>query len=356
MSSAPTVLVIDDHFASDASAGELFYDRTAFIEDYGDSGYDFLFCNAWDKKARQHTAGAAIEFITRLLYRPALVLLDIRFGASELLGLDILRFLSEHLPTVPVVIMTSTPKAELWDDCAAIGAVDYLAKPIKAEILKQTLDRYCGQDMSHWLIGQSESFLSVVDQVARAAEGGVSSILLSGASGTGKELFARFIHRHGPHSKGPFMAVHIPSIAEQLVEGELFGYSKGAYTGALRDEPGRLLRANGGVLFLDEVGDLAPSVQAALLRVLETREVSRLGDGRTSKLKVQVVAATNANIAQMVKDNVFRLDLYTRLASTVVRLPQLSERLDDLEILLRHFVRRGMVDRSRRPQFPSVHR
>ena len=346
MNSPPRILVIDDHLAAHASNDELFYDQSAFLEDFGDLGFDYLFCSAWDDQIGEHTADIAMKFVQGLRQGPDLILLDVRFGDKEFLGVDILSYLYDCVPTVPVVMMTSAPKIELWETCAMRGAVDYLAKPIKAEILRQTVDRYRERNIQLWLMGQSESFLAAVDQVARASEGGVSSILLLGASGTGKELFARFVHRHGPHDNGPFLAVHIPSIASQLVEAELFGYSKGAFTGAARDEEGRLLRANGGVLFLDEVGDLSPSVQAALLRVLETREVTRLGDGRTSKLRVQVVAATNANLAQRVKENEFRLDLYNRLATTVVRLPALSERIDDLSLLVKHFLRRAMLERS----------
>jgi DNA-binding NtrC family response regulator len=174
----------------------------------------------------------------------------------------------------------------------------------------------------------------------------MSSVLLLGASGTGKELFARYVHRHGVRRNAPFQAVHIPSIPDHLVEAELFGYSRGAFTGAVKEEEGRLLKAHGGVLFLDEVGDLAPSVQAALLRVLETREVPRLGDGRVMPIDVQVVAATHANLAQRVKENTFRLDLYSRLATTVICLPTLSERLEDMQLLTAHLLRRALMERS----------
>jgi DNA-binding NtrC family response regulator len=342
----PTVLVIDDNLAERATGERLFYDQTAFLEDYGTLGFDFQFCSAWDDRLGDHTWNAVAHYLNDLRQEPDVILLDVRFGERELLGVEILSHLLKRLPTVPVVMMTSTSKQELWESCAIKGAVDYIVKPIKPEILKITVDRYSGKNIQHWLVGQSENFLASVDQVARASEGGMSSILLLGSSGTGKELFAQFVHRHGPHSKGPFIAVHIPSISTQLLEAELFGYSKGAFTGAIREEEGRLLRANGGILFLDEVGDLTPSAQAALLRVLETREVTRLGDGRTTKLRVQVVSATNVNLAQRVKDNQFRLDLYNRLATTVVRLPQLSERLDDIGILVRHFLRRGVLERS----------
>ena len=339
------ILVVDDNLAAQASGDDLFYDRTAFLEDYKDVDFEFLFCSAWDEKRNDFSAGAVLAYLRQLRVPPGVILLDVRFGEHELLGLEILRRLQASFPTTPVVMMTSTAKHELWQQCASLGALDYLVKPMKPEILRQTLTR-SEKNMQFWLVGQGEGFLTAVDQAARAAEGGVSSVLLLGASGTGKELFARYIHRHGIRRNGPFQAVHIPSIPDHLVEAELFGYSRGAFTGAVREEEGRLLRAHRGVLFLDEVGDLAPSVQAALLRVLETREVPRLGDGKVTSIDVQVVAATHANLAQRVKENTFRLDLYSRLATTVVYLPTLSERLEDLQLLTTHLLRRALMERS----------
>ena len=340
------VLVVDDHYAAVAPQGEEFYDRHHFLDDYGELGFDFAFCTAWDADEQRYSASAVMTYLYEMPQPPAAILLDIRFGDEELLGLDILRTLSLETPEIPVVIMTSTPREELLHECVDLGSVDYLVKPIQQAILKQTLNRYVGATPQYWLVGQDESFLSAVDQVARAAEGGVSSVLLLGASGTGKELFARYLHRHGTRGSGPFQAVHIPSIPEQLVEGELFGYCKGAFTGAIRDEPGRLCRASGGVLFLDEVGDLSPTAQAALLRVLESREVTRLGDGRVTKIDIQVVAATNANLANQVKSNIFRLDLYSRLGGTIVHLPSLAERKKDFALIIRHLFRRAHLERN----------
>ena len=346
MANRPAVLVVDDNLAVDSPESETVYDRAAFMEDYAGTGMDFHFCSGFDAAHGQYTVEAATQCIGNMQRAPAVILLDVRFGSIELLGLEILRSLCKRHPSVPVVMMTSAAKQELWARCVELGAVDYLVKPIQADILRQTVNRYAEPDPGVWLIGQANSFLTAVDQVARAAEGGTSSVLLLGSSGTGKELFSRFLHRHGPRRDKALQVIHIPGIPANLVEAELFGYAKGAFTGASREEMGRIRRADGGILFLDEVADLTLSAQASLLRVLETREVTRLGDGRTFKADFQVVAATNVNLAQRVKDNLFRLDLYNRLAGTVVHLPTLQERMDDVGLLIRHLLRRAYLDRG----------
>jgi DNA-binding NtrC family response regulator len=348
------VLIVDDHYSADWSSGPTFYDRKSFLNDYGNLGFDLSFCTGWDASENRYSPSAVMAHLDRLPKPPAAILLDIRFGNEELLGLDILRTISIAKPDIPIIMMTSTRREELLDICIKLGSVDYLVKHMQRAILKQTLDRYVGTMCQYWLMGQSEPFLSAVDQVARAAEGGTSSVLLLGASGTGKELFARYLHRHGIRQSGPFQVVHIPSIPEQLVEGELFGYCKGAFTGAVRDEPGRLLRANGGVLFLDEVGDLSSTAQAALLRVLESREVTRLGDGKMSTVDIQIIAATNANLSHLVKSNLFRLDLYSRLGGTIINLPSLAERRDDLSLIVRHLFRRAFIDRNINQSFIDI--
>ncbi len=275
------------------------------------------------------------------------VLLDIRFGdEGDTLGLDIIKGIRESYPELPIVMMTSVPKEELLSRCLELGAVDYLVKPLQPDLLWQTLDRYVGTSSPKWwLVGQSEEFSNAVDMVAMASEGGATSVLLLGESGTGKELFARYLHRHGPRSSGPFQAIQISALSESSIEGDLFGYSRGAFTGADRNRDGQLCEADGGVLFLDEIGDLSLPIQAKLLRMLETREVPRLGDGKLRKIDVQVVAATNANLSARVKENTFRLDLYKRLGGMIIRLPPISDRPNDILLMVRHLLCRGVVER-----------
>lgn len=350
------VLVVDDHFARVASSEDPFYDRGAFLEDYHFPDISYCFCSGWNPVAGRFSTHVVTEYIRSMPRAPDTILLDVRFAGDDALGLEILDSVTRQYPLIPVIMMTAVPRHDLLDRCIAVGAVDYLVKPIQREILRSTLDRYVGTELSYWLLGQTETFQTAVDAVARAAEGGRSSVLLLGEPGTGKELFARYLHRHGPRRSGPFQIVHIPAIPEHLVEAELFGYSRGAFTGAAREELGRLRRADGGVLFLDEVADLGPVAQAALLRVLEAREVTRLGDGQQYRIDIQVVAATNANLPELVKTNAFRRDLYSRLGGTIINLPSVAHREKDLPLIIRHLMRRGSVERGLTGTFPPLSR
>lgn len=353
--SKPTILIIDDNYGAESPPGKLIYDKRSFSRDFGNGPYEFIFSSAYDEKLESYTVDKALDDTKISIESISGVLLDICFGDNDnRLGLDILTSLKKSYPSLPVVMMTSVPRDELLKSCLSIGAVDYLVKPLQPEILSQTLDRYVGIDLDWWLVGQSSSLLHAVDLTAMAAEGGSTSVLLSGESGTGKEIFARYLHRHGKRRDQPFHAIHIASRPETILEGELFGYKKGAFTGADHDEQGLLCRADGSVLFLDEIGDLTPSVQAKLLRVLETREVARIGDGKITKIDVQIVAATNANLSMKVKLNEFRLDLYKRLSGITIHLPSLSERPHDIPLLLQHLLLRESFKRFPDKSPPSL--
>ena len=205
------------------------------------------------------------------------------------------------------------------------------------------------------LIGCSAKFLKVRELLARAADSKVT-VLLLGETGVGKDMFAKALHQGSPRRDKPFIAVNCAAIPSDLIESELFGVEKGAYTGADQSRPGRFERANGGTLFLDEVGELSPQAQAALLRVLQESELERLGDTRTRKVDVRLVAATNENLEEAVKQGRFRADLLYRLNVYSVTVPSLRERIDDVPELARHFVDkystlhgkllRGITDRA----------
>jgi len=186
------------------------------------------------------------------------------------------------------------------------------------------------------MIGRSDVMLQLGNLLRRAA-GSQATVLLTGESGTGKELAARAIHEQSPRSDQPFVAVHCAALPENLLESELFGYEKGAFTGAMARKPGRVELAQGGTLFLDEIGDLSMAMQVKLLRLLQEKEFQRLGGTQTCKADVRFVAATNRDLEGMVKDDQFREDLYYRLSVIPIQLPPLRHRLDDINLLAQHF-------------------
>ncbi len=331
-----TILILDDHYAVESDES---YGRKDFERDFGALPFKFVFSSAWDDGARQYTVEAALLAVTRT--NPQGILLDVMFGSNrtDRLGVDILRELMRTHPEIPVVMMTSVARDALWTECARLGAVDYLVKPMSDRLVAQTLHRYVGVEMKHWLIGQNKNFLDALNLAAMAAEGKRTPIMLTGETGTGKELIASFVHRHGRGADTPFKVIYLPTITPDLQADALFGHSKGAFTGADREKPGSFQQADGGVVFLDELGDINASAQVALLRVADSGEVIRLGDGKTSRVNVQIVSATNADLPKKIKENEFRYDLWSRLSGMHVALPSLEQRREDIPLLVRHLLR-----------------
>lgn len=346
------ILVIDDHYGV---ASEEFYSRTEFEQDYGGLPFTFVFSSAWDAKCGRYTVEEALRAVEA--HKPDGVLLDIVFdqrGAVGKLGLVILRDLTVKHPALPVVMMTVLARDKVWAECARLGAVDYLPKPLDARLLWQTVDRYVGTDPEYWLIGQNRLFVEALNLAAMAAEGGQTPIMVTGETGTGKGLLARFAHRHGPRAGRPFELIDLSNIPPDHQAANLFGYRKGAFTGADRDERGRFLAADGGVVFLDEIGDIDTDTQLRLLRVADSGDVSRLGDGKTAHVDVQLVTATNADLAHKIKSKDFRYDLWARLNGMPVNLPSLAQRRDDIPLLVRHLLRCQAIQRDRRvPELPQ---
>jgi transcriptional regulator with PAS, ATPase and Fis domain len=188
------------------------------------------------------------------------------------------------------------------------------------------------------MIGRSAQMLELFELISCVAEEGESTVLIQGESGTGKELIARAVHENSPRSKGHFVPVNCAAIPDELLESELFGYVKGAFTGAQQSKIGRVQFADGGTLFLDEIGDMKPSLQAKLLRVLQEREVEQVGGVRPTKVDVRVIAATHQNLEQLVADGTFREDLYYRLAVIPLQAPPLRERIGDIPVLIEKFI------------------
>jgi DNA-binding NtrC family response regulator len=270
----------------------------------------------------------------------ALVLTDRRMPARD--GIALLKALRDELPAPPpVVVLTGFGTIPEAVEAVHLGAADYLTKPLESpRALLAVVDRLLAPEAPEEEIVTGDAALrEVLALVDRVAPTDVP-VLVAGESGTGKELVARRIHARSARAAGPFVAVNAAALPESLAESELFGHERGAFTGADRARAGRFEEAHGGTLFLDEIGELAPALQAKLLRVLEDGRVRRLGSERDVAVDVRLVAATNRDLSHEVETGGFRRDLYFRLAVVPVALPPLRERPGDVALLARHFAAR----------------
>ncbi len=296
------------------------------------------------------TAGSGEEALERARAGVDLVLLDLMLPRGD--GAWVLEKLREEGIAATVVVITAHGTIERAVEAMRAGAYDFLQKPFEPRLIEETLRR--ALERAH-LLAENRALRSAVAEdglvvadpcmervlaVARKAAPSEATVLLLGESGTGKEVVARAIHRWSERGGGPFMAVNCAALAETLLEAELFGHEKGAFTGASDRREGRLEAARGGTLFLDEIGDTSPAFQTKLLRVLETRTFERVGGQRPLRADVRFVAATNRDLAQAVERGSFRSDLYWRLNVIPIELPPLRERPLDIEALARHFVER----------------
>ena len=338
------VLVLDDKYAVVQEGKE--FGRAEFEENVTGLPFRFEFSDAFDDRKSAYTVAEALGAVKA--HNPDVVLLDIMFGGKDdRLGLDILRELTAQFPALPVVMMTSLGRDDIWMECVRLGAVDYLHKPLNPRLLWQTLDRYMGADPKYWLVGQSPAFLEAVYSAAGASEGGRTEVMIMGGTGTGKELLARYIGRHGARARQPFIPIHIAPMPADQQQAELFGAKKGSYTGANQDRKGYFEAADKGIAFLDEIGDIDLRTQVNLLRVVESGEIAPLGEVKARKVDVQIVSATNANLARKVKDGEFRHDLWERLRGMPVSLPPLAQRREDIPLLVRHLLRVEALSRKR---------
>jgi two-component system, NtrC family, response regulator AtoC len=285
-----------------------------------------------------------------------LVLLDLNLGSIS--GLDVLRELREVDPEVLVIIITGYGTVESAVEALKMGAYDYIKKPFKADAIRlivrlaletQNLRREVrqlkregqerglpGADM----VGSSDELLQVYRQVREVAKHETATVLISGESGTGKELVARGIHNLSPRRERPFIEINCGSLPFNLLETELFGHERGAFTDAKNRKIGLFEEANGGTIFLDEIGEMDMNLQVKLLRVLEDRKIRRLGGARNIDIDVRVVAATNRNLKQAIEEKTFREDLYYRLNVFPIHVPPLRDRREDIPPLLDYFLKR----------------
>ncbi|HTZ82429.1 MAG TPA: sigma-54 dependent transcriptional regulator [Candidatus Acidoferrales bacterium] len=289
---------------------------------------------------RVETAGNAAEAVEKFRRGlHSLVVTDIRMSGED--GFFVMRSVRRLAPNTPVILLTAY--ASVPDAVAAMkdGACDYLIKPVCFEQLEQAAERILSRaaresSSTKELAGHAPSWLKAIER-ARQAAASDADILIEAESGTGKELVARMIHQLSPRSEHPFIAVNCAAFPETLLESELFGHVKGAFTGAGNAKPGKFELANEGTLLLDEVGEMPLALQPKLLRVLQEREVDRLGDTRSLHVNLRVIATTNRPLIQMVRDGRFRADLYYRLNVIPLSLPPLRERPGDIPELAQFF-------------------
>lgn len=333
MAAAAKILVVDD----DAVARELLADALK------KEGYDVeAFANGADVISRGRQG------------KVDLVLTDIRMGTVD--GLTVLREFKQFSPDTSIVLLTAFGSLEGAIEGIKQGAFDYLAKPFRKEEIKLVVQRaldHCrlvrenarfreelkGKDEWSPLVGSSPAMLDVYKLVARVSES-KSTVLLQGESGTGKELIARAIHANSPRRDKAFIPVNCGALPDTLLESEMFGHEKGAFTGAVGMKAGLFEAANGGTLFLDEIGELGTALQVKLLRVMQDQEVRRVGSTTSVKVDVRIIAATNRDLEQFVKDGKFRDDLYYRLAVVKITLPSLIDRKEDIPMLAHHFLQK----------------
>jgi two-component system response regulator HydG len=296
------------------------------------------------------------------------IITDLRMPGID--GLEGLRRFKAKVPDVPVILVTAFATVETAIEAMKAGAFDYLKKPFEPEELELVVARAAeharlrrdnarlraqltGAVGAHGIVGQSQAMRDVTSILQRIAPSSVP-ILIEGESGTGKDLLARAAHAMSPRAAGPYVALNMSAIPENLAEAELFGHEKGAFTGAEQAREGFFAEAEGGTLFLDEIGLLPPALQPKLLRVLQDGEYIPVGSRKPRRADVRIIAATNEDLAAQVKAGKFREDLWFRLRVVPVRLPPLRERREDIPLLIEHLVRKHAVRLARPPLQPDA--
>ena len=304
----------------------------------------------------------ALENLTT--HAPQLVITDLRM--DKVGGLDILRECREVLPQTPVILITAYKTVETALEAMKLGAYDYITKPFKVDELQLTIQRALDNQTLvrenrnlrqivkekyrfENIIGTSVKMQDIYNLIANVADTD-STILIQGESGTGKELVARALHFNSTRQHQPFVAINCSALPENLLESELFGHKKGSFTGAVQDKVGLFEEAEQGTIFLDEVNSMAQPLQTKLLRVLQERQIRRVGDTKSVPINVRVLAATNEVLGEKIKGGNFREDLYYRLAVIPVEMPALRERPDDIPLLVNHFLQKNAAQTGTEPK------
>lgn len=307
------------------------------------SGWGYLIEEADD-------GSTAIEKVEDQVYD--LILMDIRM--VKISGIEALKEIMRINPAIPIIIMTAYSSVETAVEALKSGAYDYLTKPLDFDELRITISRAMDHTQlkmenrllkesvgSHFdrrnIIGRSPVMVNLLETVAQVAPS-EATVLISGDSGTGKEMIAGAIHYNSPREKSPFIKINCAAITETLLESELFGHEKGAFTGAYRKKEGKFRLAHGGSIFLDEISEMPMSMQVKLLRVLQEREITRVGGEEVIRVDVRVIAATNKDLVKEIENSRFREDLYYRLNVVELKMPPLHDRKEDIPLLAQHFL------------------
>ncbi len=283
----------------------------------------------------------------------------------QMSGAELLQRAGAINSETPIIVITAFGDVETAVEAMRGGAFDFITKPFNRQAILLTVEkalkygaalaenrrlrRLVHEDFRLAnVVGNSEKMRRIFDLVERVAQTDVT-VLIEGESGTGKELIAKGIHFSGARKDKPFVAINCAAIPETLIEAELFGYKRGAFTGATQESKGKFEEANGGTLFLDEISTMPLGLQSRLLRVLQEREITRLGENTTRKINVRIIAATNENLTELIKQNEFREDLYYRLAVVPINLPALRERREDIPLLTEHFLKKSIAKHNLKP-------
>jgi two-component system nitrogen regulation response regulator GlnG len=339
-------------------------DKLLLIDDEEDVQYSFR--RIFDSPTIQITTATSgeegLELIPRLT--PDLVIMDVRMGGIS--GLETLRYIRESHPRLPVIMMTAYGTTQTAIEAMKLGAFDYLLKPFDVPKLKEIVAGALeaaramrqvvsyeplleSEDYDIGVVGRSEPMQKVFKTIGQLASSDATA-LITGESGTGKELVARAIYHHSSRNEQPFLAINCAAIPEALLESELFGHEKGAFTGASSQRIGKFEKCNHGTIFLDEIGDMTSATQTKILRVLQSETFERVGGNQPIRVDVRIIAATNKPLEEAVANREFREDLFYRLNVVRIEMPPLRERRDDIPLLINYFLKKYSQSGQRTPK------
>jgi nitrogen regulation protein NR(I) len=326
-------------------------DKILVVDDEDSVRYSFQRAFGSDHSiVTAETGEEALSEIERI--GPGLIFLDVRM--PKMSGLEVLKRIKEHYPRLPVILMTAYSDTDTAIEAMKLGAFDYVTKPFENQEIRQLIEKGLEAyqmmkdtllfqkevgEMEDKIIGSSRVMHEIYKTIGRVAES-ETTVLIQGESGTGKELVARAIHNHSRRNEKPFVAVNCAAIPESLLESELFGYEKGAFSGADSRKIGKFEQSSTGTIFLDEIGDMSLMTQSKILRVLQDQTFERLGGKETIRADIRILAATNQDLGKAVKEKRFREDLFYRLNVVTIYLPPLRDRLEDIQKLVEYFINR----------------